>query len=88
MCPHCKNNSGFAFGTCCECGFNHLDNEFMFVEVRVSDLIGSDLKDYLIYLHAQRTKNRFAFLACTPTDTKPNTEEQENELHRTVASNS
>ena len=24
-CPHCGNKTGFAFGTCCQCGFNYLD---------------------------------------------------------------
>ena len=28
ICPHCKNNIGFAFGRCSECGYNYLTDEF------------------------------------------------------------
>ena len=32
-CPKCKNKVGFAFGTCIQCGYNHLDGEYTRIEV-------------------------------------------------------
>ena len=32
-CPKCKNRVGFAFGTCIQCGYNHLDEEYTRIEV-------------------------------------------------------
>lgn len=37
-CPICKNKIGFAFGTCIECGYNHIKGEFSFINVYVSEL--------------------------------------------------
>lgn len=56
-CPHCLNRQGFAFNTCIECGWNHVANEFRFIEVRLEDL--PDLDPYLVAKHSENTKNRF-----------------------------
>lgn len=57
-CPHCKNTMGFSFGTCVECGFNYLDNQFHRISVSVDDLCS--LPAYmLVDDHAKRTKDRF-----------------------------
>lgn len=37
-CPICKNKIGFAFGTCVECGYNHLDFTFHKIEVNTEVL--------------------------------------------------
>ena len=37
-CPVCKNKIGFAFGTCCECGYNYLEGKYKNITVCVSDL--------------------------------------------------
>lgn len=55
-CPHCGNQFGFAFGMCCECGFNHLSNKFDFIKVYTQNL-GED-QSHLIQQHADATRKR------------------------------
>ncbi len=55
-CPHCGNKLGFAFGTCIDCGYNHISNVFKFITVHVDDL--ADDQYYLIQRHAEATRNR------------------------------
>jgi predicted ATP-dependent serine protease len=50
MCEKCGNKIGFAFGTCCECGWNHLDKTYHIIKVNVSDL-PDDIKYLLIQKH-------------------------------------
>ena len=56
-CPHCGNTLGFAFGTCCECGYNSLDKEFKHIKV-----YQGELPDYtyraLAQDHAERTRKK------------------------------
>lgn len=52
-CPHCQNTIGFVFGTCCQCGWNYLENRFKFVTVWYPEANGVDPE--LIAIHAQRT---------------------------------
>jgi hypothetical protein len=49
-CPICGNRQGFAFGTCGECGWNHLDNTFHFIEVSTADLRPED-REWLTAKH-------------------------------------
>jgi hypothetical protein len=51
-CPHCQNKFGFVFGTCIECGFNHITNEFKWVRVYIGE---EQVSSRAIYQHAQRT---------------------------------
>lgn len=55
-CPHCRNRVGFVFGTCIECGFNHLDHSFHFITAQVHDL-PPESAAMLIAIHARRTRN-------------------------------
>jgi hypothetical protein len=54
-CPHCQNTFGFVFGTCTDCGFNYITEEFTHVRVYVKDL-PKGLRDVLITEHKYRTK--------------------------------
>lgn len=51
ICPVCKNKVGFAFGTCIECGYNHLDDSFHFIKVHIDDLPEGEYKERLIEKH-------------------------------------
>jgi len=37
-CPKCKNEKGFVFGTCIDCGWNHLDDTFHWIKVNIDAL--------------------------------------------------
>jgi hypothetical protein len=50
ICPHCQNTMGFVFGTCIECGFNHLDNRFCWVKVWLDDV---NIPHWAIARHAE-----------------------------------
>jgi hypothetical protein len=53
-CPICKNNRGFACGTCIECGYNYLDNTYHFIEVRtelLERLVSPEIFKYLVSEH-------------------------------------
>ncbi len=52
-CEICGNTIGFAFGTCCNCGWNDIEKVFRWVEVDVKDL-PLDIRDYLILKHHKR----------------------------------
>lgn len=56
-CPKCGNTMGFAFGTCIECGWNHLYNQWEVIKVRVDDLSEDD-QYYLIQKHARKYENK------------------------------
>ena len=59
-CPICKNTQGFVVGTCCNCGYNHISNEFKRIEVYVEDLrlmgIGNNNIEDLINIHYHNYK--------------------------------
>ena len=58
-CPICKNTCGFAFGTCINCGYNHLDNTYHKIEVSteiLKRLISPDMFDYLVAEHEKWKK--------------------------------
>lgn len=53
-CPICKNKIGFNCGTCIECGYNYLSNNFEFIEVSVkvlAQLIPQNICDSLVKEH-------------------------------------
>lgn len=56
MCEKCGNRIGFAFGTCCNCGWNYLDKTYHSIKVSVDDLasLPIELKWYLIDKHNER----------------------------------
>jgi predicted ATP-dependent serine protease len=56
VCTICRNDQGFAFGTCIECGWNYLDNTFHWIEVQAEDLasLSESHRDALIVMHLQR----------------------------------
>lgn len=57
-CPVCSNTIGFAFGTCVECGYNYLSEEFSFIEVRRGQ-IPNNLFEDLSFTHCKSVKNRY-----------------------------
>lgn len=53
-CPICKNNYGFAFGTCCKCGYNYLDNTYHTIEVSteiLKQVVSPDMFYYFVEQH-------------------------------------
>ena len=54
VCPNCQNKIGFVFGTCIECGFNHISNTFKWIKVYVSELPSGE-RDYYIDRHMRNT---------------------------------
>lgn len=60
VCKICGNTKGFGFGTCCNCGYNYLDNTFHFIQVRVDDLLylPLEIKENLINKHQQKFNNK------------------------------
>lgn len=64
-CPICKNTKGFVCGTCIDCGFNSIDNEFQFIEVNtkiLSHYLPSELLDRLIEEHYNQKKNMHSLI--------------------------
>lgn len=57
ICPACGNTQGFAFGTCIECGYNHLTNEYSHIKVYVSDL-PKGVRGWLIGEHHRRVNKK------------------------------
>lgn len=56
-CPHCGNKYGFAFGTCCQCGFNYIDNTFHSIKINPEDL-PEDMRAWAVARHARFTQKR------------------------------
>ena len=59
-CPICKNTMGFVCGTCCRCGYNHLDNTYHTIEVSteiLEQIVSPEMFDYLVAEH-ERFKKR------------------------------
>lgn len=54
ICPNCKNDWGFVFGRCIQCGFNHDTNKFEVIKVDVEDL-PEHIRYYLVMKHIWRT---------------------------------
>jgi len=45
-CPKCGNKIGFSFGTCCECGYNHISNKYDWIKVWIADLDRTHIYPY------------------------------------------
>lgn len=63
-CPICKNKMGFAFGTCIECGYNHLDNSYHTIEVNteiLKSLVDEETFWWLVYEHERGYLDRYGF---------------------------
>ena len=61
-CPKCKNRVGFAFGTCIQCGYNHLDEEYTRIEVDMEVLeryIPPYVLNCLVTRHERRYKDLY-----------------------------
>ena len=53
-CPICKNKYGFVCGTCIDCGYNSIDNEFEFIEIRTEllrQLVSPEMFELLVADH-------------------------------------
>jgi hypothetical protein len=61
-CPKCKNRVGFAFGTCIQCGYNHLDEEYTRIEVDMEVLeryVPPYILSHLIERHERKYKDLY-----------------------------
>jgi hypothetical protein len=61
-CPKCKNRTGFAFGTCIQCGYNHYDEEYTRIEVDMEVLeryIPPYILSCLVARHEKRYKDLY-----------------------------
>ena len=50
-CPICNNMNGFSFGTCVQCGYNHIDHEYRFIKINteiLKALVPADVYDLLV----------------------------------------
>ena len=56
VCLKCKNEMGFAFGTCVDCGWNYLDHSYHFIKIHVSDIPNGH--EHLIDIHDARALRR------------------------------
>ena len=59
-CPVCGNTMGFAFGTCIDCGFNHITNEFQSIRVDteiLKNLVSEETFDWLVAEHYRWKKD-------------------------------
>lgn len=64
-CPICKNKIGFAFGTCIECGYNHLDNSYHTIEVNaeiLKSIVDEDTFWWLVSEHERGYIDRYNFV--------------------------
>jgi len=58
-CPHCGNKFGFVFGTCIECNYNYISQDFSKVQISVDTLfriLPEEIVEDLIDYHADMTK--------------------------------
>lgn len=57
-CPKCKNRVGFAFGTCIQCGYNHLDEEYTRIEVDM-EVLEKYIPPYVLSCLIERHEIRY-----------------------------
>lgn len=58
-CPICKSTMGFVCGTCCRCGYNHLDHTYHFIEVSteiLEQIASPEMFEYLVAEHERFKK--------------------------------
>jgi hypothetical protein len=63
-CPVCKNKIGFAFGTCIQCGYDHIEEKFSRIEVDMEileRLLDPYTVEYLVRSHENKYKDRYTF---------------------------
>jgi hypothetical protein len=63
-CPICQNKIGFTFGTCIQCGYNHIDHSYHTIEVDTAilrTLVDEETFDWLVYEHEQSYLDRYNF---------------------------
>ena len=59
-CPICDNVIGFHFGTCVNCGYNHIDHEYKYIKVDTEilrELVPPKVFEFLVNEH-EKTKLR------------------------------
>lgn len=59
-CPICDNMIGFSFGTCVNCGYNHIDHEYRYIKVDTEVLkavVPMNVFEFLVAEH-EKTKLR------------------------------
>lgn len=50
-CENCGNQFGFAFGTCCQCGWNDITKEYKFIQINPEHIADLNLRYRLIDRH-------------------------------------
>jgi hypothetical protein len=61
-CPVCKNKIGFAFGTCIQCGYDHIEEKFSRIEVDMETLealLDPYTLDLLVNKHRRKYKDLY-----------------------------
>lgn len=61
-CPVCKNKIGFAFGTCIQCGYDHIEEKFSRIEVDMETLealLDPYMLDLLVSKHERKYKDLY-----------------------------
>ena len=61
-CPVCKNKIGFAFGTCIQCGYDHIEEKFSRIEVDMETLealLDPYMLDLLVNKHKRKYKDLY-----------------------------
>jgi hypothetical protein len=59
-CPICGNKTGFTFGTCIDCGYNHIEHEFDWIKIDIKvleTLLSEEVLYYLLHRYEERYKN-------------------------------
>ena len=63
-CPICKNKTGFAFGVCVECGYNHLNDSYHTIKVNteiLKSLVDEETFWWLVLEHVRSYLDRYDF---------------------------
>lgn len=58
-CPICKNKMGFVYSTCIDCGYNHNDHTYHFIEVStkiLEQIVSPEMFEYLVKEHERSKK--------------------------------
>lgn len=61
-CPKCGNRLGFAFGCCCQCGYNYISKQYDWIKVWKSDLKMTDITfddEYILTMKHNKSVTRF-----------------------------
>lgn len=59
-CPKCLNTTGFTFGTCSDCGWNYISNNWTRIEAYVNEISPSE-RYKLISIHERRVAEGYGW---------------------------